>query len=189
MALHSKPGTRQRGIPSATNVDHVGWTVSDLDSAVAFFVNVLGGDEIFRAGPFADPDGDWMAKQFDVAARASTNLSMIRLGPTQVIELLEWATPEQPQPWPRTSDLGATHLSFQVRDVAAAMAYLESHGCIACGDPILLADVPQAGVTILFVKSPIGLYLELVSHPGTELPYEQTTSARLLPRASEWRNE
>ena len=177
-----------RGIPTATNVDHIGWTVSDLDAAVAFFVDVLGGDEIFRAGPFADPEGDWMATQFDVAPRASTNLSMIRLGSTQVIELLEWQTPEIPQPWPRTSDLGATHLSFQVRDVGVAMAYLAEHGCVACGDPIPLEDVPQAGITILFVKSPIGLYLELVSHPGTELPYEKTTSARLLPRATEWSN-
>ena len=42
--------------------------------------------EIFRAGPFADPEGDWMATQFDVHSRASTKLAMIRLGATQVVE-------------------------------------------------------------------------------------------------------
>ena len=180
--------TTTTGIPTATNVDHVGWTVTDLDASVAFCVDVLGGVELFRAGPFADPEGEWMATQFDVHPRASATVSMIRMGPTQVIELLAWESPDQPSGWPRTSDPGATHLAIHVGDIEAAIAYLESHGCVRCGDPIELSDVPQAGITILYVRSPIGLYLELVSHPGTPLPYEHDTEARLLPRADEWHN-
>ena len=180
---------QRRGIPTATNVDHVAWTVADLDAAVTFFVDVLGGEEIFRAGPFADPEGDWMATQFDVHSRASTKLAMVRLGATQVVELLEWESPDTSPAWPGTSDLGATHMAIHVGDIKAAMTYLESHGCTPCGDPLVLTDVPQAGITVLYVRSPIGLYLELVSHPGTELPYEQAGRAKLLPRAREWRNE
>lgn len=179
--------TRSR-IPTATNIDHVGWTVADLDASVAFVVDVLGGEEIFRAGPFADPDGDWMATQFDVHPRASTNVAMVRLGATQVIELLAWESPDDAGEWPRTSELGATHLSVHVGDIAAALDYLESNGCEACGSPALLSDVPQEGMTIIYVRTPIGLYLELVSHPGHELPYEASTEARLLSRADEWSN-
>lgn len=186
--MQPEPHALGRGIPTATNVDHIGWTVPDLDEAVAFCVDVLGGEEIFRAGPFADPVGDWMTTQFDVHPRASTTVAMVRLGPTQVVELLAWESPDRQGEWPRTSDLGATHLAIHVGDVEAAMAYLKAHGCVACGDPVLLADVPQAGITILYVRTPIGLYLELVSHPGRVLPYEESTSARLLPRAAEWRN-
>lgn len=188
METQTKPREIKRGIPTATNVDHIGWTVADLDAAVAFFVDVLGGEEIFRAGPFSDPEGDWMATQFDVHPRASTMLAMVRLGSSQVVELLAWESPDRPGGWPRTSDPGATHLAIHVEDVGAAMAYLKAHGCVACGDPVLLADVPQAGITILYVRTPIGLYLELVSHPGNELPYETSTVARLLPRATEWHN-
>ncbi|AXL92226.1 glyoxalase [Streptomyces sp. CB09001] len=186
--MQPEPYALGRGIPTATNVDHIGWTVPDLDEAVAFCVDVLGGEEIFRAGPFADPVGDWMTTQFDVHPRASTTVAMVRLGPTQVVELLAWESPDGPGEWPRTSDAGATHLAIHVGDVEAAMAYLKAHGCVACGEPVLLADVPQAGITILYVRTPIGLYLELVSHPGGVLPYEESTSARLLPRAVEWRN-
>lgn len=182
------PQAASRGIPTATNVDHIGLTVCDLDAAVAFCVDVLGGEEIFRAGPFAAPDGDWMAVQFDVHPRASTTVAMVRVGPTQVLELLAWESPDRPREWPRASDPGATHLAIQVGDVAAATAYLEAHGCVACGDPVLLTDVPQAGTTILYIRTPIGLYLELVSHPGHAMPYEKTTSVRLLANAAEWRN-
>src|SRR4051812_18116956 len=105
--MHTSATTTTTGIPTATNVDHVGWTVTDLDASVAFCVDVLGGVELFRAGPFADPQGEWMATQFDVHPRASATVSMIRLGPTQVIELLAWESPDQPNSWPATSDPGA----------------------------------------------------------------------------------
>jgi catechol 2,3-dioxygenase-like lactoylglutathione lyase family enzyme len=188
--MQTKPHPPKRGIPTATNVDHIGWTVTDLDAAVAFCVDVLGGAELFRAGPFADPAGDWMARQFDVHPRASAMVAMVRLGATQVVEFLAWETPEEERSeWPRTSDPGATHLAIHVGDVGAAMGYLEAHGCSACGDPVLLTDVPQAGITILYVRTPIGLYLELVSHPGYALSYEEASVARLLPNAPEWRNE
>jgi glyoxylase I family protein len=176
------------GVPTATNVDHLGLTVPDLDAAVTFCVDVLGGEEIFRAGPFADPDGDWMATHFDVHPRASTTVAMVRLGATQVVEFLTWESADRRNDWPRTSDTGATHLAIHVGDVEAAMAYLTDHGCVACGDPVQLTDVPQAGMTIWYVRTPIGLYLELVSLPDHPLPYEASTSARLLPSATEWRN-
>lgn len=186
--MSTTPTLSGRGIPTATNVDHIAWTVRDLDEAISFFVDVLGGAEIFRAGPFADPEGNWMATQFDVHPRATTTLAMVRLGPTQVIELLAWNSPDGSREWPRTSDAGATHLAFHVEDVDAAMAYLASHGCTPCGEAVLLSDVPQAGMKILFVRSPIGIYLELVTHPGVPLPYEQDTDARLLSRATAWTN-
>jgi catechol 2,3-dioxygenase-like lactoylglutathione lyase family enzyme len=186
--MPSKTEVAVRGIPTATNVDHVGWTVNDLDEAVAFCVDVLGGEQVFRAGPFADPEGDYIATHFDVHPRAAANIAMVRLGPTQVVELLEWESPDRRDAWPRTSDAGASHIGIHVRDVDVAKAYLAEHGCVACGDPMLLADVPNAGTRLQFLRTPIGLYLELVSHPDRPFPYESQTEARLLPNAPGWRN-
>ena len=182
------PETRNTGIPTATNVDHVAWTVPDLDDAVRFFVEVLGGEELFRAGPFNDPTGNWMNDQFDVPARASGILAMVRLGPTQVIELLEWDTVDQNTVWPRNDHVGATHIAIQVADIAAASDYLRSHGCTPCGDRVHLENMPHAGITIQYVRTPISLYLELVNTPGTSLPYEATSTARLLTPAPAWTN-
>ncbi|MEW5809128.1 MAG: VOC family protein [Actinomycetota bacterium] len=177
-----------RSIPTATNVDHIGWSVHDLDAAVSFCVEVLGGQEILRAGPFSDPSGDWMSTHFDVAARASASLALVRLGATQVVELIQWDTANREMAWPLNSDVGASHLAIHVHDIDQAMRYLREHGCSPCGDPILLEEVPHAGLTILYVRTPIGLMLELVSRPAHALPYEVATDARLLMPTHEWNN-
>jgi len=177
---------RAPGIPSATNVDHVAWTVRDLDASVRFFVDVLGAEVILEAGPFSDPVGSWMSDHFDVEPRASGMLALLRLGPTQVIELLQWTAEGQRTDWPLNSDIGATHIAFRVSDLDAALDYLKSSGCSACGDPVLLEDVPHAGLTIIYVRTPIDLYLELVVSPAEPMPYESTTTARLLPASASW---
>ncbi|OKH68961.1 hypothetical protein EB74_32035 [Mycobacterium sp. SWH-M5] len=177
-----------KSIPTATNVDHVGWSVPDLDAAVSFCVEVLGGQEILRAGPFSDPSGHWMSTHFDVDARASASLALVRLGATQVVEFIEWSAANREVAWPLNSDVGASHLAIHVGDIDQAMRYLQEHGCSACGDPILLENVPHAGLTILYVRTPVGLLLELVSRPAHDLPYEVTTDARLLVPTQEWNN-
>lgn len=175
-------------IPTATNIDHVGWSVRDLDATVSFCVDVLGGREILRAGPFSDPSGDWMSTQFDVDARASASIALVRLGASQVVEFLQWNTVDREMEWPLNSDVGASHLAIHVRDVGKALRYLEQNGCSACGEPILLQDVPHAGQTILYIRTPVGLTLELVSQPNEALPYESTTDVRLLTPSPEWSN-
>ena len=49
-------------IPGLRGIEHVGITVPDIDAAVRFFVDILGREECFRAGPFSAAD-DWMARQ------------------------------------------------------------------------------------------------------------------------------
>lgn len=177
-----------QSIPTATNVDHIGWSVQDLDAAVSFCVDVLGGQEILRAGPFSDPSGDWMSTHFDVAARATAVLALVTLGETQVVEFIQWSIANREVAWPLNSDVGASHLAIHVGDIDQAIRYLQAHGCSPCGDPILLEGVPHAGLTILYVRTPIGLLLELVSRPAQDLPYEATTDARLLAPMQEWNN-
>jgi catechol 2,3-dioxygenase-like lactoylglutathione lyase family enzyme len=41
-----------KGIVSARHVDHVGFTVPDLDAAIEFFERALGADLLWKLGPF-----------------------------------------------------------------------------------------------------------------------------------------
>jgi catechol 2,3-dioxygenase-like lactoylglutathione lyase family enzyme len=41
-----------QGIVSARHVDHVGMTVPDLEEAIRFFEDALGGLLLWRVGPF-----------------------------------------------------------------------------------------------------------------------------------------
>ena len=52
---------KKNGIPGMRGGDHIGFTVPDLDQAVAFFRDVIGCEVFYPLGPFADPEGTWMA--------------------------------------------------------------------------------------------------------------------------------
>ena len=51
-------------LPTATMIDHVGFTVPDLDEAVGFFES-LGFELLSREGPYGD-EGDAVRRQLDV---------------------------------------------------------------------------------------------------------------------------
>ncbi|MGH9555821.1 MAG: VOC family protein [Terriglobales bacterium] len=47
---------RKGPIPGLTRVDHVALTVPDLDAAVRFYSEVIGGSELYRLAPFDAAD-------------------------------------------------------------------------------------------------------------------------------------
>lgn len=136
-------------------VDHVGYVVSDLEAASAFFTDVLGFEAVPRRGVSSDPDGDGMIGGFGVHPRAISRFAFFRLGEATV-ELLEWDAPDQNRIQPRNSDHGGRHLALMVADLDAAIARLR--------------QVP--GVTVrersdrgfVYVATPFGLELQLL--PG-----------------------
>jgi catechol 2,3-dioxygenase-like lactoylglutathione lyase family enzyme len=175
-----------RGIPTARNVEHVAFSVPDLDTAVGFFVDVLGADELYRVGPFSDPAGDWMEVQLGVHPRASCEVAHLRLGPNLNLELFSWQAPDQRSEGPRPSDVGAGHIAFFVDDMDAAAAYLaEQPGVRLQGDAQTIDDGPSAGYRWQSFLAPWGLQLEIMSRPPN-LPYEASTDARFYGPAAAW---
>jgi catechol 2,3-dioxygenase-like lactoylglutathione lyase family enzyme len=168
-----------KGIPTAAGVDHVALTVPDLQQAMAFFIDVLGCEHVFTAGPFSDPGGDWMQTNLGVHPRAATTLALLRCGPSQNIELFEYETPEQTTSLPRNSDSGASHIAFRVTDMDRAVAYLKAQpGVTVLGEPTLVAGQPNGGLRFVYFRTPWGQSMELVCYD--RMDYEATTSARLF---------
>ena len=58
------------GLPGLRRLDHIGFTVPDLDEAPRFLVDVLGCEYLYSLGPFRDDDGDWMSEHLNVHPRA-----------------------------------------------------------------------------------------------------------------------
>ena len=132
----SGPSVTSRGIPTARNVDHVAYTVPDLDEAVEFFVDVLGADLLYRLDDVKDDDSDWMRRQLGVHPRAHAQIAMLRLGPVTNVELFQYEAPDQNTQLPRNSDHGGHHLAFYVEDVDAAAEYLRAQpGVTLLGEP------------------------------------------------------
>jgi len=174
------------GIPGATNVDHIAYTVPDLDQAVAFFTEVVGAELIYREGPVQDPHGDMMSRQLGVHPRAVAHIAMLRLGPVTNLELFEYEAPDQSRVLPANSDWGGHHLAIHVTDLDAAVRYLRGRpGVQLLGTAQTIPDGPIAGNRWIYFRTPWGMQMELVQ-AATGLPYESTTHARRYGPAPAW---
>lgn len=168
-----------KGLPTLRGVEHVGFTVPDIEEATRFFTEVIGCEYVYSLGPFADAGGNWMTEHLGVPARARlTEIRFFRCGFGPNFELFEYACEGQQRMPPRNCDVGGHHLAFYVDDFDTALAYLRSHGLRILGSPTVRTDGPSAGQTWVYFLSPWGMQLELVSFPRGKA-YEGAARVRL----------
>lgn len=150
-------------IPGVQHVDHVAFTVPELDEAVRFFVQVFGAEELYRSE--RGPDAEFMPRNFAVPPDARLKLAMLRMPPNLNLELFEWSSTDRRVEHPRHSDAGGHHLCFSVADVDAAIDVLGRWpGVRVLGDRKEVAgDSPRvAGNRWTYFLTPWGLLMELV---------------------------
>ena len=178
---------RPRGIPGARSVYHMGVSVPDVEQAIAFFVDVIGCDLLWRDGPIRDDTGETMVEGLAIGARSVVNLAMVRCGPNFNVELLQYrGDPDAVTAEPRNSDAGGRHLAFYVDDIDAAAAYLRAQaGVRVLAGPTLNDAGPTAGMRFLYFQTPWGMFMELDEVPA-HMPYEQSTTGRLSGPAPAW---
>jgi glyoxylase I family protein len=154
--------------PHFLGVDHISWTVPDLDAAVRFYVDVIGAEVLYRLGPIdaadlpRDAQGrDWMQTHVGVAD-ARLTLVMLKLSEHMKFQLVQYDKPvARRQDLPRNCDRGGHHLALRVDAVDATIAYLSAHGCQAL-ETIHIETGPLAGKKNVYVLDPFGHQLEIV---------------------------
>lgn len=168
-------------IPGIKKIDHVGFTVPDLDEAVSFFRDHFGFEVAYEFGPFASSD-DWMAVHLNVAADAVIDKIVVMTADNTNLEIFAYAPTEtQKKLPPRNADIGGHHLAFYVDDMDAAVAYLHKVNLDVLGEPTVMTEGPSAGETWVYFLSPWGMQLELVSYPNGKA-YQWATDASFLQR-------
>jgi catechol 2,3-dioxygenase-like lactoylglutathione lyase family enzyme len=168
-----------QGLPGMTGIDHIGFTVPNLEEAVTFFVDVLGCQAFYPLGPFSGGDSTWMADHLNVDAKATIPaMRLMRCGNGANLEIFQYTAPEQNPTPPRNSDIGGHHVAFYTTDMAGAVVYLESKGIKVLGAPTTMSEGPSAGETWVYFLAPWGMQLELVSYPDGKA-YEAAFEGRL----------
>lgn len=152
-------------------VDHVSWTVADIDAVIAFYQTAFGARELYRMGPVdaADlppgPQGrDWMAEHVNVPG-ARLTLAMLELAPNLNFELFQYDKPaDAGKTPPRNCDVGGHHIALRVGDADAVAARLEALGCTLMPGTIMMDEGPCSGVKNRYLTDPFGNQLELVEY-------------------------
>ena len=167
---------KDMSIPGIKKIDHVGFTVPNLDEAVSFFRDHFGFEVAYQFGPFAAND-DWMSVHLNVAADAVIDKIVVMAAGSTNLEIFGYAMSEtQKKLPPRNSDIGGHHLAFYVDDMDTAVAYLHQIGLTVLGKPTVMTQGPSAGETWVYFLSPWGMQLELVSYPNGKA-YQWATDA------------
>ena len=151
-------------LPGLRRVDHIGFTVPDLDQAHRFLVDVLGFEYLYSLGPFKHDD-DWMATHLAVHPRAEMNNRFYRCSGETLLEVFEYDAPDQRTTQPRNSDIGGHHVAMYVDDLDAAVAHLQAAGVEVFAGPTA-SKGPGEGNRWIYFLSPWGMQFELVSYPG-----------------------
>ncbi|WP_405769456.1 VOC family protein [Actinacidiphila glaucinigra] len=151
-------------LPGLMRLDHIGFTVPDLDQAHAWLVDVLGCEYLYSIGPFGATD-DWMSEHLNVDARTvMRRLNFYRCGQQAVFEVFAYQADAQRQAVPRNSDVGGHHVALYVEDLDEAVGFLRARGVPVLGDPTASAG-PSEGQRWVYFLSPWGMQFELVSYP------------------------
>jgi len=153
-------------IPGLSRLDHIGFTVPDLDQARTFLEEVLGCEYLYALGPLRDDEGRWMSEHLNVDDRAVVpRINFFRFAGATLFEVFEYEAPDQRAQPPRNSDVGGHHVALYVADLDAAVAYLRGRGLRVLGDPTA-SKGPHEGQRWVYFLAPWGMQFELVSYPG-----------------------
>lgn len=158
------PAFTDRAPLPVAGVDSVGFTVSDMERALAFYTRVL---------PFVvTSDVEVAGRDFELLSGvfgARARIVRLQLGEEQ-IELTHYRAP-QGRPIPddmKPNDRSFQHIAIIVRDMAAAYARLRANG-VAHGStgPQRLPDWNRnaGGIQAFYFRDPDGHFLEILQFP------------------------
>lgn len=154
-------------IPGMYGMEHLGFTVPDINEACDWFERILGAKTLYTAATdFRHDDDDWMQEHLRVHPRAVIKeFRYMRMGNGTNFEVFEYESPDQDRTPPKNSDIGGHHLAFYVEDMDEAIAFLRKNDVEVLGEPTAYTEGPNLGLTWCYFLAPWGQQLEVVSAP------------------------
>ena len=168
-------------IPGMRGMEHIGFTVPDINEACDFFEKILGAKTLYTAATNFRADDDWMKVHLNVDPRCViTEFRYMRCGNGTNLEVFQYEAPDQVKIPLKNSDIGGHHLAFYVDDMDAAIAFLKKNNVKVLGEPTSYTEGPNIGLTWCYFMAPWGMQLEIVSAPkGTDYDNEAKRSGAM----------
>jgi glyoxylase I family protein len=114
-----------------------------------------------------------MRDHLNVHPRAvARRIRFFRCGPSPVLEVFEYSSPDQDVEPPRNSDVGGHHIALYVEDIDTAVHHLQQCGVRVLSGPTASVG-PHAGQRWVYFLAPWGAQFELVSYPDGRAWYRE----------------
>jgi catechol 2,3-dioxygenase-like lactoylglutathione lyase family enzyme len=140
-------------------VNHVCFTVSDLDRSIAFWTHLTGGGPESRVEYQDAPDAQ-------VTGYPSVQMSAayFRLPGDLLLELFQYHVPESvPASSNETYVVGNAHLCIVVDDLDEAYRHLQGTGAtFRSNGPVRIEAGEHAGARSMYVRDPDGITIEIL---------------------------
>lgn len=137
---------------------HVGFTVHDLDGAIAMFTDLFGYEVISLAG--RHPKGVARLTGVEGADIMVAHLSCDGLLP---IELIQYRAARGGDRTPkRPCDDGFAHLTFDVPDLDIAIEAAAAHGLLPIGELVGSSRDGRTPPRVVYLRDGNGIHIELV---------------------------
>ena len=146
--------------PRILRATHVGICVTDLERSIEFYRDRLGFQYLSRIHVAGEPSDTLLSLAGVDLHAAYLERDGLR------IELLYYESPKSPaaeRPRPM-NEIGWTHLSLRVDDLAELVAELRDRG-VRVVDTTRI-DIPAFGAAAVMIEDPDGVKIELVQAPG-----------------------
>jgi len=121
--------------------DHIQIYCGDIEKAIAFFHNILGGKEVSRG---QRPSG-----------------LMVRMDVQSVIVSFMTVSPDSGQLDPGKGKRGIDHIGFKVKDIEATLEEMQKNEVRITTELTVLPN----GIKVAFIEGPEGIRIELFEKP------------------------
>jgi lactoylglutathione lyase len=137
---------------------HVGLTVSDLETSIRFYRDLLGMT-VIRRREAAD---DYVGQQTGYP-RLHLSAASLRPAPDscQSLEIVQYRSHAGSKADPATNRPGNSHLCFEVLDLQGIYEQLRSHGVRFRSEPVLITSGPNQGGLVIYLYDPDDYIIEL----------------------------
>jgi catechol 2,3-dioxygenase-like lactoylglutathione lyase family enzyme len=153
-------------------MNHVGFTVTDLTRAVAFFRDALG----FAISATTHHSGPAVERMVAVPG-ADVDIAFATLGDC-TIELICYVAPRSIRAYDlRHCDSGFAHIALEVDDIDRVIQSVTAAGYRPYSEPQVMAAGPRKGGKNVYAQGPDGIVIELQQSPA-----RSETSAKDMER-------
>ena len=147
-----------------SGINHVGFTVTDLDRSLKFYTEVLECTVAFQQ----EKKGGYLGA---IVGYPDADVRMAQVQPpgnTPRIELFEYRAPKTASRDLEPRNVGNAHICFVVDDLHKMYERLVEHNVITFSEPIEIDTGVNAGGFGLYARDPDGITIELFQPPTSK---------------------